>query len=91
MNAPPIPGTRAHAAATGQPVAPPRGMPKSIPTAPTSGIFNRLKGLKRYGRGAAVVGGLGLGAYLLGRKKEPERVKPVYGPMPSPLAASGYY
>jgi hypothetical protein len=93
LNAPPIPGTRAHAAVTGQPVAPPRGMPKPIPTAPSASKWfgNIGKRMGRYGRGAAVVGGLGLGAYLLGRDKKQEQVKPVYGPMPSPLATAGYY
>jgi hypothetical protein len=93
MKSPPIPGTRAHAVATGKPAPPPRGMPTPIPTAPSaSKLFGNIgKRMGRYGRGAAVVGGLGLGAYLLGRDKKQEQVKPVYGPMPSPLATAGYY
>jgi len=93
MNAPPIPGTRSHAAATGQPVAPARGMPTPIPTAPkASKMFGNIrKGLGRYGRGAAIIGGLGLGAAYLANNDKKEQVRPTYGPMPSPLAAAGYY
>lgn len=82
-----------------KPVAsPPAVPPASSPAVPKGGpnaskLFGRFsKGIGRYGRGAAIAGGLGLGAaYLLGRNKKPEQVQPVYGPMPSPHAAAGYY